>query len=60
VRHYSGSILISEHHVIEDLAAQWLEEVHTQPLLKYFSKEARVSDNRVQFAAAGYESAGND
>jgi len=39
IRHYSGSNLISEHHIIEDLASEWLEEEHTQPLLKYFSKQ---------------------
>lgn len=57
VRHYSGSNLLSEHHVIEDLAAQWLEEVHTQPLLAYFNEEAPASDNRAQFATAGTKAA---
>ena len=60
VRHYSGSTLISEHHVIEDLAAQWLEDVHTQPLLQYFSEAAPAADGRAQVATAGYESTGND
>jgi thioredoxin reductase len=39
VRHYTGSELISEHHIIEDLAAEWLEDVHIQPLMKYFDTE---------------------
>ena len=60
VRHYSGSTLLSEHHVIEDLAAQWLEDVHIQPLLQYFTENAAASDSRAQFATAGYESVGND
>jgi thioredoxin reductase len=40
VRRFSGSELVSEHHIIEDFAAQWLEDVHIQPLQKYFSEAA--------------------
>ena len=39
VRRFSGPELISEHHVIEDFAAQWLEDVHIQPLQRYFSED---------------------
>jgi hypothetical protein len=36
VRRYRRGELISVHHMIEDLAGEWLEEVHVQPLLAYF------------------------
>jgi thioredoxin reductase len=39
IRRFSGPKLISEHHVIEDLAARWMEDVHIEPLLRYFSRQ---------------------
>lgn len=39
IRHYSGNQLIAEHHVIEDLASEWLEDVHIQPLLKFLHNQ---------------------
>jgi thioredoxin reductase len=36
IRRYAGPQMIREHHVIEDFAAQWLEDVHIQPLQAYF------------------------
>ncbi|BAZ04066.1 NAD(P)-binding domain-containing protein [Calothrix sp. NIES-3974] len=36
VRCYCQDKLISEHHVIEDIANEWIENVHRQPLEKYF------------------------
>jgi hypothetical protein len=41
IRHYHGSNMVEEHHVIEDLYAEWYEDVHTKPLLKYFRKVLR-------------------
>lgn len=35
LRHYHGSELLSEHHVIEDLEGQWLEPEHLRPLGHY-------------------------
>lgn len=35
IRHFCGSNLICEHHVIEDIASEWLENVHIKPLLKF-------------------------
>ncbi len=35
VRHYCKHTLIAEHHVIEDIASEWLEDVHIHPLLKF-------------------------
>lgn len=39
VRRFAGPELLSEHHIIEDFAARWLEDVHIQPLHKYLSEE---------------------
>ena len=39
VRGFVGPTQISEHHIIEDLASEWLEDVHTQPLLEFFRRE---------------------
>jgi thioredoxin reductase len=39
LRHYRRGELVSVHHVIEDIYGEWMEEVHTQPLLAYFRRE---------------------
>ncbi|YAF96014.1 MAG: NAD(P)-binding domain-containing protein [Nodularia sp. CChRGM 3473] len=39
IRHFSGDTLIAEHHVIEDLAAEWVEDVHIQPLLEFLQNQ---------------------
>jgi len=39
IRHYRGPELIAERHIIEDLAAEWVEEVHTEPLLHFFEEQ---------------------
>ena len=39
IRHVVQGHLLSEHHIIEDLAAEWKEDIHIQPLLAYFSRE---------------------
>lgn len=43
VRRYSRGRLVSEHHVIEDIASEWKEEVHTRPLLDYMRENVRES-----------------
>ena len=30
---------MNEHHVIEDLEGQWLEDVHEEPLARYFAAQ---------------------
>jgi thioredoxin reductase len=35
IKHYRNSQLVYEHHIIEDLAAEWLEEEHILPLLQF-------------------------
>ena len=39
VRHYRQGEQVSVHHVLEDLYGEWLEEVHTEPLLAYLRRE---------------------
>lgn len=39
IRRFHKSTLIAEHHVIEDLASEWKEEVHIQPLLKFITEQ---------------------
>jgi hypothetical protein len=35
VRRYERGTLVDEHHILEDLAAEWLEPEHTDPLVEY-------------------------
>lgn len=39
IRRYCGSTLIAEHHVIEDIASEWAEEVHVDPLIAFFQTQ---------------------
>ena len=39
IRRFSKGQLVAEHHVIEDLASEWLEDVHIQPLFKFFDSQ---------------------
>ncbi|MDF5716895.1 MAG: NAD(P)-binding domain-containing protein [Rhizonema sp. NSF051] len=39
VRRFSASTLICEHHVIEDIASEWLEEVHIKPLQEFLCNQ---------------------
>lgn len=48
VRHYEGGQLVSEHHVLEDLAAEWKEPEHIDPLQAYL---AGVVSSRPKSAA---------
>ena len=38
IRRYNRDTLVETHHVLEDLYAEWCEDVHTKPLLKYLRK----------------------
>lgn len=50
IRRFVGTQLISEHHVIEDLASEWKEDVHIQPLLAYFTREQAFQQTYQQAA----------
>ena len=39
VRRFAGGDLVAEHHVIEDLQAEWREDVHVKPLLEFFRRD---------------------
>ncbi|HWS55883.1 MAG TPA: NAD(P)-binding domain-containing protein [Pyrinomonadaceae bacterium] len=51
VKRYAGATLVREHHVIEDLAAEWVEPVHVEPLQGFFGEE--VSRPAAGSGAAG-------
>ncbi|MBO3460589.1 MAG: NAD(P)-binding domain-containing protein [Aetokthonos hydrillicola CCALA 1050] len=36
IRRFCCNTLVAEHHVIEDVASEWLEDVHVKPLLEFF------------------------
>lgn len=44
IRHYRGKMLLSEHHIIEDLMGFWREEEHIQPLRSYLNSIVGASD----------------
>ena len=50
IKRFSGKTMLSEHHIIEDLAADWTEDVHTEPLLKFFDENLILGDLRVAVA----------
>lgn len=39
IRRFCENTLIAEHHIIEDLAAEWREEVHIDPLLEFLDEQ---------------------
>ena len=39
IRRFCKGKLIAEHHVIEDLASEWQEDVHIDPLLDFFNEQ---------------------
>jgi thioredoxin reductase len=39
IRRYRRGQKISEHHVLEDLASEWKEDVHVLPLIEYFRQQ---------------------
>jgi thioredoxin reductase len=50
VRGYERSKKISEHHVIEDIASEWKETVHREPLLEFFKAELQAAAHQQRFA----------
>ncbi len=39
VRRFCRGSMITKHHIIEDLAGEWLEDIPIKPLLKFFGGE---------------------
>ncbi len=52
IRHFCGSKLIAEHHVIEDIDSEWLEDVHTNPLLKFLSHQLSSESETIRLEAS--------
>jgi thioredoxin reductase len=52
VRRFCGKTLIAEHHVIEDLASEWLEAVHERPLLAFLQEQLSRKTAPHQFSEA--------
>ena len=46
IRHFHGKDLIAEHHVIEDLAGEWLELVHIKPLVGFLRSQLSQEEGR--------------
>ncbi|SRR5579883_470575 len=45
IRHFSKETLLAEHHIIEDLAGEWLEDIHVKPLLEFFHDQFLTDDS---------------
>jgi hypothetical protein len=39
IRHFFEDEQVSEHHIIEDLEGRWIEDIHVNPLVEYFTHE---------------------
>jgi thioredoxin reductase len=44
IRVFNKGTLTAEHHVIEDLAAEWREEIHVQPLLAFLQRDIQRAE----------------
>lgn len=50
IRRFCKNTLIAEHHVIEDLASEWFENVHILPLLEFFNNQLSKTNQETDFA----------
>ena len=48
IRRFCGDTLIAEHHVIEDLAAEWVEDVHIEPLQEFMDSQLTLESFLVE------------
>lgn len=48
IKYYVGKDMISEHHVIEDLFAEWREPEHILPLISYFSENIKKQEKCIE------------
>lgn len=44
IRRYCRGELIAEHHVLEDLAGEWKQDFHIQPLVEFFEHQLRDNE----------------
>jgi thioredoxin reductase len=47
IRHYCGTTLVAEHHVIEDFASEWKEDVHVKPLIEFLKGQLSHREKRL-------------
>lgn len=47
IRRYCGDTFIAEHHIIEDLAAEWREDVHVKPLMEFIQSQISHREKRL-------------
>jgi thioredoxin reductase len=47
IRHYSGTTLVAEHHVIEDIDSEWKEDVHVKPLVEFLRGQLSQREKRL-------------
>jgi thioredoxin reductase len=52
IRRFCGNELIAEHHVIEDIDSEWLEDVHTSPLLKFLHFQLLNESEKIKLKVA--------
>ncbi|GAX35232.1 NAD(P)-binding domain-containing protein [Nodularia sp. NIES-3585] len=52
IRRFSGSTLICEHHVIEDIASEWLENLHIQPLQEFLQNQLSSQVSLLRLASS--------
>ena len=56
IRRFCGEEMIAEHHVIEDIASEWLEDVHIEPLRAFLynqlARKAGTISNIIQGQSA--------
>ncbi|MGP0172643.1 NAD(P)-binding domain-containing protein [Pseudomonas sp. NCHU5208] len=51
VRHYRDGLLCAEHHVIEDLAAEWREPEHIEPVLAFIQGAVCLDESQAEALA---------
>jgi thioredoxin reductase len=47
VRRYCGSTLVAEHHLIEDIASEWCDTVHIEPLKMFLHEQLTRKAKRI-------------
>ncbi|HEY6729265.1 MAG TPA: FAD-dependent oxidoreductase [Polyangiaceae bacterium] len=45
IRRFEDGVLVDEHHVLEDLAAEWLEPEHINPLVQYLQNALTLNSS---------------
>jgi thioredoxin reductase len=54
IRRFCRNKLVAEHHVIEDIDSEWLEEVHIQPLVKFLQSHCILRRTPLELVECSY------